>query len=60
MPTFTATHGVQLGQPVWASFTRDEALDTPEGERRYSLETEDAAVVAKLRKIKDYGISEVK
>jgi hypothetical protein len=63
MPKFIATHGVQLGTPpedVWASFTRDEALDTAEGERRYSFTTDDAAVAAKLRKIKDYGITEEK
>ena len=57
---FTATHGVQLGEPVWASFKRDEALDTPDGERGYSFATEDPAVAGKLRKIKDYGIREVK
>ena len=60
MPTFIATHGVQLGEPVWASFVRDESLDTAGGERRYGFATDDATVVAKLRKIKDYGIREVK
>jgi len=59
---FQATHGVQLGNPgeEWAVFTRNEKLDTPEGEKRYSFTTEDAAVAAKLRKVKDYGIAEVK
>lgn len=56
---FVATHGVQLGDPVWASFTRDQAHDTPEGERRYSLTTDDREVIAKIRKIKDYGLAEV-
>lgn len=58
--TFTATHGVQLGEPVWASFRRDIELDTPEGERRYRFETDDAAVAARLRKVADYGITEAK
>jgi len=60
MPKFIATHGVQLGTPAWASFVRDEELDTPEGERRYSAVVEDPADVKRLRAIKDYGISEVK
>lgn len=60
MPKFIATHGVQLGEPVWAAFARDEAHDTAEGERRYSLETDDREVIARLRKVKDYGITEVK
>jgi nitrate reductase alpha subunit len=55
---FTATHGVQLGD--WAHFKRDEALDTPEGEKRYRFTTEDPQVAARLRKLKDYGIAEVK
>lgn len=58
--TFTATHGVQLGEPVWAAFTRDQAHDTPEGGRGYSFTTDDAAVAGRLRKVKDYGIHEVK
>lgn len=57
---FAATHGVQLGEPVWAAFTRDETLDSEDGQRGYSFATEDQAVAAKLRKIKDYGIREVK
>lgn len=59
---FSASHGVILGNPgeEWAVFTRNETLDTPEGEKRYSFSTEDAAVAAKLRKVKDYGITEVK
>jgi hypothetical protein len=57
---FTASHGVHLGQPAWAVFKRDEALDTAGGERRYSFATEDKAVADKLRKIKDHGIREVK
>jgi hypothetical protein len=60
VPKFIASHGVALGEPVWAAFARDEAHDTPEGERRYSLETEDKDVIARLRKVKDYGITEVK
>lgn len=60
MPKFIASYGVHLGEPVWAAFVRDEAHDTADGERRYSLESDDAAVIAKLRKLKDYGITEVK
>lgn len=62
MPKFIATHGVTLGNPgdEWAKFARDESLDTPEGELRFSLDTDDAAVAARLRKLKDYGIAEVK
>jgi hypothetical protein len=59
---FEATHGVQLGEPgaEWASFTRNETLDTPDGEKRYSFSTEDAAVAKRLRAVEDYGIAEVK
>lgn len=59
---FIATHGVHLGEPgeEWAQFVRDEELDTPEGEKRYRFTTEDPQVAARLRKIKDYGITEVK
>jgi hypothetical protein len=59
---FIATHGVQFGDPAepWAQFTIDDELATPEGERRYKFTTEDAAVAGKLRKVKDYGITEVK
>lgn len=59
---FEATHGVSFGDPgaEWASFTRNETLDTPEGEKRFSFSTEDAAVAKRLRAVEDYGISEVK
>jgi hypothetical protein len=58
---FIATHGVTFGDPEpWAQFVRDSTLDTPEGEARYKFSTEDAAVAARLRKVKDYGIVEVK
>lgn len=60
MAKFIATHGVKFGEPAWASFVRDDALATPEGEARYIAVVEDPADVAKLRKIKDYGIREVK
>jgi len=59
---FVATHGVQFGEPAapWAHFKRNEDLDTPDGEKRYSFTTEDAQVAGRLRKLKDYGIAEVK
>lgn len=64
---FVATHGVRFCEPddngdlvTWAHFVREPDLDTPDGEKRYVFETEDAAVAARLRKIKDYGIRENK
>lgn len=64
---FVATHGVEFGEPddsgklsVWAAFTRDSSLDTPGGEKRYSFETDDAKVAARVRKVEDYGITEDK
>jgi hypothetical protein len=62
LSVFIATHGVQFGDPhaPWAHFKRQEALDTPDGEKRYTFSTEDPAIVKRLRAVKDYGISEVK
>lgn len=64
---FVATHGVQLadsdeknGLQVWAQFQRDSSLDTPEGEKRYVFETEDANVAKRVRAVKEYGITEDK
>lgn len=62
---FVATHGVQFGDSgenglaVWAHFTRDDSLDTPSGEKRYSFSTDDAKVAQRVRDVKDYGITEV-
>ncbi len=62
---FTATHGVmfQDDDGVWAHFvpdtTSDELVDGV-AERRYVFETEDDKVAARLRKVDDYGIAEVK
>lgn len=59
---FVSTHGVQLGDPgdLWASFVRDEALDTPEGEKRYAFGTDDPTVAKRLRAVDEYGIAEIK
>ena len=62
---FVATHGVHLSEDgtdgtTWAHFTRDSSLDTAEGGRRYVFETDDAAVAGRVRKVKDYGITEDK
>lgn len=63
---FVATHGVQFGEDsgdgykVWASFTRDSSLDTPQGEKRYVFETDSADVAKRVRAVKDYGITEDK
>jgi hypothetical protein len=69
---FVATHGVEFGEHpkfkdlanpgpfvVWAKFERDRSLDTPEGEKRYTFSTDDAAVAARLRTVNDFGIDEV-
>jgi hypothetical protein len=64
---FVASHGVRFSEVgedgalvTWAQFDRAPELDTSEGEKRYVFETEDAAVVARIRKVKDYGITEDK
>ena len=64
---FVATHGVQFGEPddkgalqVWAEFQRDPELDTPQGEKRYVFETDDANVAKRVRAVKEYGITEDK
>lgn len=58
---FAATHGVQLGDPIepWATFVRDEDLDTADGERRYSFTTEDPEIAGRLRALDDYGVAEI-
>jgi hypothetical protein len=63
---FTATHGVEFSDTfddgtlnTWAAFKRDEALDSPEGGRGYVFETDDAKAAARLRKVDDYGITDV-
>lgn len=53
---FTSTHGVVFsedGSNPWASFART-------GEGAYVFETDSADVAARLRKVDDYGIAEVK
>jgi hypothetical protein len=61
---FVATHGVQFGDStddglaVWAHFTVDDTLDTPEGQKRYTFATDDAKVAQRVRAVKDYGITE--
>ena len=65
---FTATHGVEFGEQdekssayvVWARFERDREQDTPEGVKVYTFATDDTAAAARVRKVKDYGITEVK
>jgi hypothetical protein len=73
MATFTATHGVEFGEQappkkdggepgpyvVWAKFEHDRSLDTVEGDKRYTFSTDDEAVAARVRGVKDYGIAEV-
>ncbi|HET6816881.1 MAG TPA: hypothetical protein VFH66_06605 [Mycobacteriales bacterium] len=63
---FTATHGVTFSdQPdggdlqTWAAFTEDREAMKPTGERVYTFETDDAKVADRLRKVDDYGITEV-
>ncbi len=53
---FTATHGVVFsedGHNPWATFVRVD-------EGAYAFETDSADVAARLRKVDDYGIAEVK
>lgn len=65
---FTATHGVEFGAVdeesglyvAWAKFEHDPALNTPEGEVRYSFATDDAKVAERVRKAEGYGITEAK
>jgi len=67
---FTATHGVELGEPVdskdpstyaaWAHFEHDRDQDTAEGGKVYTFGTDDTKVAARLRKVDEYGITEVK
>ena len=73
MVTFTATHGVEFGEPVnkkgepdedgayavWAKFEHDRALDTAEGVKVYTFSTDDAKVAERVRAVNDYGIAEV-
>ena len=61
---FTATHGVHLSEDgtdgaAWAHFQRDPSLDSARGDRGYSFETDDASVARRLRKLDDYGITDV-
>jgi hypothetical protein len=58
---FTATHGVHFSDDngTWAHFQRAFELDTPDGGKCYTFSTSDSAVAARLRKVNDYGITEV-
>lgn len=63
---FTATHGVEFGAVdeesgqyvAWAKFEHDPALNTPEGEVRYSFATDDAKIAERVRNADGYGIVE--
>ncbi|SNY84079.1 hypothetical protein SAMN04244553_3594 [Nocardia amikacinitolerans] len=63
---FHATHGVEFsedGTNPWAKFVLDSAsssLVNGVTVRTYRFETSDAKIAARLRKIDDYGITEVK
>lgn len=65
---FTATHGVEFGEQdeksgayvVWAHFEHDREQDTTEGVKVYTFGTDDTTAAARVRKVKDYGITEVK
>jgi len=73
MVTFTATHGVEFGEPVnkkgepdengayavWAKFEHDRDQDTAEGVKVYTFSTDDEKVAERVRAVKDYGITEV-
>ncbi len=67
MASFTATHGVEFGEPdpktgeytVWARFERDHDRDTPDGVKTYAFSTDDERVAKRVRAVKDYGITEV-
>jgi hypothetical protein len=58
MAAFTATHGVKFTDEHgdWAHFVRDE--QTPGFV--YRFETTDTKVLARLRKVEGWGITEVK
>ncbi|MEV0078057.1 hypothetical protein AB0H58_16760 [Nocardia neocaledoniensis] len=64
--TFTSTHGVEFTDEdgtVWAKFTHDPELDRAEGTgslRGYRFTTNDPQVAARLRRVRDYGITEVR
>ena len=62
---FTATHGVEFGEPdkdgayaAWAHFEHDRSLDTPAGVLVYTFATDDKKVADRLRGVKEYGIAE--
>ncbi|WP_433597918.1 hypothetical protein ACQPXH_19195 [Nocardia sp. CA-135953] len=63
---FHATHGVEFsedGTNPWAKFVLDnESTGLVDGvtKRVYRFETSDTKVIARLRKVDDYGITEVK
>jgi hypothetical protein len=63
---FHATHGVEFsedGTKPWAKFVLDSAstvLVNGVTVRTYRFETDDTKVAARLRKVDDYGITEVK
>lgn len=61
MATFTATHGVEFGEPdangtytTWARFEPDRS-----GRHAYLFTTDDEAVAERLRAVNDYGITEI-
>lgn len=60
---FVSTHGYNFGEDsgdgfkVWARFTNEPGLATPNGEKRYSFATDDAAVAKRLRGVA--GVTEV-
>lgn len=54
---FVANYGVALAG--LGQFERDRDLDTPEGEKRYRFDTDDAEVAKKVRAVEGYGIVEV-
>ncbi|WP_040815057.1 hypothetical protein [Nocardia concava] len=63
---FTATHAVEFsedGATPWAKFEFDSAsseLVNGVTVKRYRFETGDAKIAARLRKVDDYGITELK
>lgn len=56
--TFTADAGVRFGDDI--KFERSPELDPGDGSKKYRFTTQDAKVAARLRKLSDYGITEVK
>jgi hypothetical protein len=56
---FTAAAGVRF-MSEGIVFERAPELDTPGGQKRYRFATSDAKVAARLRKLDDFGIAEVK